>query len=557
MKKSLLRIVFAIAFLFTSIVPSRAQTFLWAKSSVGTGTSVTGDVTNSINTDASGNVFITGFFSNSTIAFGTTTLTNISNRNIFLTKYDSNGNVLWSKSAGGPNSDEANSVSTDASGNAYITGDFQSPNIAFGTTTLTNTGGGTITNVFITKYDLNGNVLWAKSAGGTSDAGGTSVCTDNSGNIFITGYFTSPTITFGTTTLTKTGVNDGIFVVKYDVNGNVIWAKGTGGTNNDDAFSISTDATGNVFITGTFYSPSVIFGSYTLYNTASSSVFLVKYDPNGNVIWAKSSISISANYDYGYSVNTDASGNSFITGSFESPNIAFGTYTLTNAGFSDIFLAKYDVNGNVIWAKSYGGSSWDGAYSVSTYSNGVYLAGSFYSPTITFDTYTLTPPTGWLDPMFITLCDLNGNAICVKALTSGGDDNSIVSADKFGNAYLAGDFQANPFIVGSNTLTLTSSEDVFVAKFNCSLATEIKNYSENLTEKIYPNPNNGSFSLQIENEIANGELILFNSLGQQVHSQKITQGENKIITNGLARGLYHYTILQNRQQISDGKMVAE
>jgi len=84
---------------------------------------------------------------------------------------------------------------------------------------------------------------------------------------------------------------------------------------------------------------------------------------------------------------------------------------------------------------------------------------------------------------------------------------------------------------------------------------EINKY--NIVSKIYPNPSNGSFKLQIDPEIKNGELILMNSLGQKNHDQKITQGENDINTNGLAKGLYHYVLLENKEQISTGKIAIE
>jgi sugar lactone lactonase YvrE len=90
-----------------------------------------------------------------------------------------------------------------------------------------------------------------------------------------------------------------------------------------------------------------------------------------------------------------------------------------------------------------------------------------------------------------------------------------------------------------------------------SLTTTGINELSNSKDLIFPNPNNGSFNIRIGNTIENGELILFNSLGQQVHEQKITQGENKIITNGLAQGLYHYTLLQNKSQVSNGKIAIE
>ncbi len=88
--------------------------------------------------------------------------------------------------------------------------------------------------MFVVKYDASGNVVWAKSAGGTSNDIGNGIAVDASGNSYVTGYFVSPTITFSTTTLTNasSGTSD-MFVVKYDASGNVVWARSAGGTNYD------------------------------------------------------------------------------------------------------------------------------------------------------------------------------------------------------------------------------------------------------------------------------------------------------------------------------------
>ncbi len=85
----------------------------------------------------------------------------------------------------------------------------------------------------------------------------------------------------------------------------------------------------------------------------------------------------------------------------------------------------------------------------------------------------------------------------------------------------------------------------------------INSLTKNNILLMYPNPNNGSFKLQIENEIENGELILLNSLGQKVHEQKIIKGDNNINTHNLASGLYNCVVLQNKEQISNGKLAVE
>src|SRR5258707_1392540 len=105
---------------------------------------------------------------------------------------------LWAQSAGGTGQDNVQSISTDAGSNVYVLGYFNSPSITFGTTSLTNAGGGA-NDLFIVKYDNSGNVIWAKSAGGTGQEFAYGITTDDSDNVYVTGYFQSPSITFGTT----------------------------------------------------------------------------------------------------------------------------------------------------------------------------------------------------------------------------------------------------------------------------------------------------------------------------------------------------------------------
>lgn len=358
---------------------------LWAKSAGGN----SNDEGYSVTTDVGGNIIVTGYFASPTITFGTTTLTNAGYGNIFIVKYASNGNVLWAKSAGGAGNDGSAIVTTDVGGNIIVSGSFKSNTITFGTTTLTNTENSThFSDFFIVKFNSNGNVLWAKRAGGFFNDGASSVTTDAGGNIIVVGIFENSTITFGTTTLTT----EGCFIVKYDGNGNVLWAKKAGG-HPDKGYSITTDAGGNIIVTGEFYSPTITFGTITLTNVNStnsfSDFFIVKYDGNGNVLWAKSAGGIMV--DYGISVTTDAGDNIIVTGSFNSSTITFGSTTLVNAGDCNVFIVKYDSNGNVLWAKSVGGNVYDSGEGVITDAIGnIFVTGSFNSPTITFGTTTLT-----------------------------------------------------------------------------------------------------------------------------------------------------------------------
>jgi hypothetical protein len=192
-------------------------------------------------------------------------LTNAGYEDIFLVKYDTGGNVVWAKSAGGTDDDNANSLALDPSGNIYMIGDFYSSTLNFGSTTLTNTGGD---NLFIAKYDNSGNVQWAKSAQGNAD--GKSVIVGTSGNIYMAGDFGSPTLSFGTITLKNAdtlGNTNDIFLTKFDAGGNTYWAKSIGGKDDEGANSIALDASGSVYVAGWFYSPMLSFPPDSLINT--------------------------------------------------------------------------------------------------------------------------------------------------------------------------------------------------------------------------------------------------------------------------------------------------
>ncbi|MBK7970253.1 MAG: hypothetical protein IPK08_15650 [Bacteroidetes bacterium] len=115
--------------------------------------------------------------------------------------------------------------------------------------------------------------LWAKGTGGTNYNSGTDVCEDSFGNVYMSGNFQSLTLTLGATTLTNSGLSD-IFIVKYDANGNELWALKVGNTDQDIAHSIAADAMGNIIITGVFFSSTLTFGNDTLLNSGLRDLLL-------------------------------------------------------------------------------------------------------------------------------------------------------------------------------------------------------------------------------------------------------------------------------------------
>ena len=180
----------------------------------------------------------------------------------------------------------------------------------------------------------------AKSSGSSISAVGFSLTAGSPGSVYVTGYFSSPTITFGTTTLTNASGNNDLFLVKYDSSGSVLWAKRAGGNDQDYAYAVTTDQSGSVYLAGIFQSPTITFGGTVLANAGMYNMFLVKYAADGSVLWAKSAGGSSA--DEATSVAADLSGSVYMTGYFGSPVLTFGATTLTTSAWPIIFLAKYN-----------------------------------------------------------------------------------------------------------------------------------------------------------------------------------------------------------------------
>jgi len=480
--------------------------WLWVKQAGGTDY----DFGHSIAVDANGNNYVTGSFSGSS-TFGTTTLTSSGDKDIFVAKIDHNGNWLWAKQAGGISYDYGRGIAVDDNGNSYITGEFEESAI-FGTTTLTSSGD---YDIFVAKIDHNGNWLWAKQAWGIGEDVGFSIAVDAKGNSYITGVFIE-SANFGTTTLTSSGDYD-IFVAKLDINGNWLWAKQAGGTSDDYGNGIAVDTNGNSYVTG-YFSESATFGTTTLTSSGDIDIFVAKLDSSGNWLWANQAG--GTNCDYGHGIAVDDNGNSYIIGNFlESAN--FGITTLTSSGYYDIFVAKLDINGNWLWAKQAGGTSYDFGNSIAVDTNrNVYVTGFFYSSSCSFGTITLINSSSEYIDIFVAKLDINGNWLWAKQAGGTSDDCGYgITVDVNGNSYITGIFRGSATF-GTTTLTSSGDFDIFVAKLgevNSIDLPDIISFSG--IRSIYPNPFNPLTTIDYEISMpADVKIEVYNNRGQLVRN---------------------------------------
>jgi|GEM_PF-711679 len=434
--------------LFRCISSLNAQPseFKWARWAGG----ISEDYSCSISSDKFGNTVITGYFSDIAY-FWPYTLIADGGQDIFVTKYDKSGNVIWANRAGGTGGDEGHCVANDEFGNSIITGNFFGTG-KFGSISLVSSGG---TDVFISKYDELGNVQWAKSTGGKVADYGQGICSDMSGNIVVTGCF-QDTINFDMISLASKGEYD-IFIAKFDKLGNVIWAKNAGSPNSDIGRSIASDKQNNYYITGEF-SGIATFDKTTI---QGNGIFIAKYGSDGNLIWVKGATGTSTFESS--SIAIDNSNNPIITGYF-SGIASFGLENLHSAGDKDIFIAKYDASGNVLWAKRAGGTAYDVAHDISTdYFSNPIITGAFRGNS-NFGSHTLNSLDGSPD-IFIAKYNTLGDVLWVKQAGGKGYDAALsIVSDKNGTNTITGFFEGAATFDKIN-LTSAGDRDIFVAQF--------------------------------------------------------------------------------------------
>ena len=534
----------------------KTGTFSPSGSAVGEGMAVCND--------SFGNAFITGIYFLAPVTFGAFTLPNVGGEDIYVVKYDSTGAVIWAKSAGSADNEETRSICADNFGNVYVTGIFLGTIITFGSYTLTNNGFANIFivkydpfgNVVWAKSagSTAGDIVHSISTdhiGNLFIAG--SFCSP-------TIIFGADTLISADTSFLYCGDS---FITKYDLSGNVLWAKSAKGSNSDEAWAVSANSSGDAYLTGHFYSKSITFGGITIYNSDTSqrtpNLFITKYNSAGIAQWAKSVVDTSS--QLGSFVNEDVFGNVYVAGKFIAPSLSFGSFTLTNTdisgGSTDMFLAKYDPLGNTVWARSGGGNSNDDVGSVfSDLQGNIYVTGGFYSPSLTFDSLSIIPPPpppGQYDPMFILKYDSSGTILCGSYLNSGGDDNNQLSVDNVGNIYITGDFLTQPFIFGTDTIYSTGIEDIFLAKIGKEGSTGITESNKKNEIVVFPNPSYGPVNFNgMKKETT---IEIFDVIGRLTYKTSSKNEKSTIDLNFLAKGMYFYRLTSLSGECEQGKIM--
>lgn len=525
---------YSLTVFFTPVLAQAQPGWSWIASAGGSSY----DYGKDICTDINGNIYTTGYF-NESITFGNTTLTTQGFEDVFLVKYNSQGDVIWAISFGGTSSDYSSKIDSDASGNIMITGYFKSESISFGAITLTNPNvGNDARTFFVAKINSEGNVLWASTALSDSNCTGNDVESDNDGNIIVTGSFDGNSTTFGTITLNNTQwIYSDIFIVKYSASGDVLWAQSFGGTNEDGATGLATDNNGNINLIGIFMSPSITFGTTSFTNTGGYDYFIVQFNSSGGINWLRNAP--GDGNDFGRGIATDNNDNIFVTGTFAGTSITFELTTLPGNGWDNIFILKYNSGGNIEWVHSTLGDENEEAYALAVDNDGsVLVTGEFYSNPITFGTYSLTNTSPDYSDIFIT--KINPEGVVAWAISAGGNDDEYglgISTTSNGNSYITGSFVSPVIYFGTaslvNTSSTGSSTDYFIAKLSSTTGIVYGTFERSFS--IYPNP--AKDFLQIKTT-TNANIEIINLAGQSILKKEISTDNATVDISILAPGFY-------------------
>lgn len=387
--------------------------------------------------------------------------------------------IEWVQTISSLENVEYNDLCVDNEGNIIATGYFNA-NSTFNSDSLIISKGAI--NTFVQKLAPNGTQIWLKTLGGKGECTGTSVASDKSGHLFITGDF-NDTITFSNSpnTLISTGGKD-IFILHLDKNGNLVWFNNLEGEPNRNEFSdeIHIDVNDNIILCGTFngkvdFDPSDKKRFYT--SVGSQDAFTIALTTKGALKWIN--VIQPSYWIYMGGVTSDRHGNIYVTGYFEGAadfDLGINPIYLTSYGSNDVFIQKFGPNGQLKWAKSFGNTTFESSQSIAVdNSSNIYILG-YFSGSTDFnpdrDTTSNIHHSSEFGDIYINKLDQNGNYIWSKII--GGNITEYgqqIKTDNKNNLYVTGYFSGTcDFDPGEekNLISSKGKNDSFIEKLDSS-----------------------------------------------------------------------------------------
>ncbi len=516
-----------------------AQDFQWAHEAGGNGSDQGYDVA----VDDNGNSYVCGWFSD-TAHFGNDILVSYGKMDVFLAKYDSNGVFQWVRHGYGPGNDVAAGISIDNHGNPVFTGWFEGY-LHFGELLLECHG---LYDMFVVKYNAEGEPQWAAQAGGEQDNYGNRITVNPENDIIVSGSFRD-VIFFGNDIDFASEGDRDIFIVLYDSNGNVQWAKQFGGMGEDRGYGVDCDASGHIFFTG-FYEGKCQFEQYSLYSPAITSVYITMLDPGGSLLWVRKVFGGANDFARGFGIGVDDASNVYTTGFFSGKFIVEYQDTLYATGGQfdfDIYTLKFNVEGDFLWADNAGSIYMDQGRDIVVDKQGHSYVTGFFNDFAEFGDWE-TQSIGMAD-IFVLKYHPDGEAVWVRG--AGGTENDYgygIDLDHTDNVYISGIFTREA-LFGEHVVEGWNGHDIFVAKLG-EEDTGITYGEVPLDIVVYPNPTSGILNIELQ-ALKNVDKIVVVRItdleGRGIQKQLYTvQNDSKLIeieTGDYTSGIYVLDII--------------
>jgi hypothetical protein len=507
----------------------KSQNVMWARQ----GSDASQGKALGVGSDENGGLYVGGLISTPTV-FDTITLSPLGGTDAYVAKYNRFGVIQWAISFGGPGDDVACDISTDLQGNTFVTG-WVGSSATIGTYTFSSAYS---INFFVARINSAGAIQWVKffdNPGGLSE--GKAIYVDGIGNtVVISGLFT---YNADFDSIHFSGYYEDAFCAKVNgQTGDVIWIRSGGGQSDDEGQGVALDNDKNVIFSG-YYKSTAYFDSVSFPAGAGHDIFLIKYDPYGNIIWAKSAI--GPGQDDGYKVKTDNFNNIFLEGLY-GDGVNFDGNVLTASGTYDAFLNKYDPSGNLKWIIHGGGPTSDvEVFSGFTFDNYGYLwCTGYFSGAATLGTFQVNAQAS-----DIVLCKIDTSGQLLNVISYGGPGND------YGNAVIyvpecfiavAGSF-SDTASFGLSNLISGGADDACVVLVDATCTVNVKENDVTRDIDVYPNPFTSQFTIDLHSSIENGVCTVYNSLGECIVQKIISGKESMLDLSFLQKGLYEVQVI--------------
>ncbi len=487
-------------------------------------------------------------------------------------------NYMWAINSTGDIFESVKSV-TDNYGNIYTVGTFIGT-VNYGDFTLTSKS--IASDIFIVKYNQNGDILWAKSFGGSKIDVVKDCVIDYEGNLYLIGYFNSETLETGSTILSPF-IGWDLLVIKLNQTGNVLWSRNFGGDGHEYGLSCAILPNGNIILSGEFYGELMHFGSVLTNNQNCGTQFYAELEPDADIVSAftiqecndiyKTSglkcissgtsckfyllgsdnnkkvvflhelgcggipnynlLNMSTSNDgevYIVGAAIDPIGSIYVWGRFDSHSLEVSASGSTNkvklinkSNFktNDIFLLKISYEHKLLWARSFGSLDYDNIYSCSIKNNGgIFITGTFGLPSILFDNFELEHDATLVGDIFTVELDNNGNVNWATSSKATGFFDPKNTIDKNDNLYLYGEYTGE-CTFGNFTLDNAIGGYSFICKLGITSSVEkINSDSEVL---IIPNPNQGNFVIKVPGDSKYNKIEIINLEGKILWTQRLKE----------------------------------